>query len=66
MRVDEDTIIGDILDHDPSVQKLFAELDMHCVGCPAARGETLAEACAIHGADSRALIGAINEYLQGK
>jgi hybrid cluster-associated redox disulfide protein len=39
---------------------------MHCLGCSAARGETVAEACAVHGTDADMLVNKINEYLAGK
>ena len=45
------TIIGDILDMDQSTAPYFMEIGMHCLGCPASRGESLEEACAVHGVD---------------
>ena len=29
---------------------------MHCLGCPASRGETIAEACEVHGVDCDVLL----------
>jgi hybrid cluster-associated redox disulfide protein len=60
MEITKDTIIGDILDAKPQAAPFFAEIGMHCLGCPAARGETLAEACAVHGQDADALLEKIN------
>jgi hybrid cluster-associated redox disulfide protein len=54
--ITKDTIIGDILDAAPESAPLFMEIGMHCLGCPAARGETLAEACSVHGVDADELI----------
>jgi hybrid cluster-associated redox disulfide protein len=39
---------------------------MHCLGCPSASGESLAEACAVHGIDVDKLIDELNEYFDGK
>ena len=64
--VTKDTIIGDILDLDQSTAPFFLEMGMHCLGCPAARGETLEQACAVHGVDPEELVQKINEHLQSK
>ena len=34
---------------------------MHCLGCPSSRGETVEEACMVHGVNVEALLSAINE-----
>ena len=39
---------------------------MHCVGCPASQGESLAEACMVHGMDCDTLVASINQYLASK
>jgi len=51
MQINGDIIIGDLLDQNPECEKILLEQGMHCLGCPAARGETLAEACEMHGVD---------------
>jgi len=61
--VTKDMIIGDILDAAPEAAKFFLEIGMHCLGCPAARGETLEEACQVHGQDADALLAKINAHL---
>ena len=61
--VNKNTIIGDILDNDSSCAPFFLEMGMHCLGCPSARGETIAEACAVHGADADALVENLNKAL---
>ena len=35
-------------------------IGMHCLGCPASRGETVAEACMVHGVDVNALLEKLN------
>lgn len=64
--VTKDTIIGDILDVDFEVAPFFLEIGMHCLGCPASRGETIAQACEVHGTDADALIEKLNNYFAQK
>ena len=64
--VTKDTIIGDILDADFEVAPYFLEMGMHCLGCPSARGESIEEACAVHGVDADELVAKLNEFLAGK
>ena len=64
--VTKDSIIGDVLDYDSSVADIFFGIGMHCVGCPASRGETVEQACMVHGVDADALVKEINAYLAGK
>ena len=61
--VTKDTIIGDVLDFDPSTAAYFLQIGMHCLGCPASRGETIEQACAVHGVDMNALLEKINAHL---
>ena len=61
MTVTKDTLIGDILDAAPQTAPFFLEMGMHCLGCPASRGETLEEACAVHGVDVDKLLALVNE-----
>ncbi len=62
MLITKDTIIGDVLRIDPGCGELFLEIGMHCLGCPSATGETIAEACEIHGADADELVAKLNAY----
>ena len=66
MIVTKDSLIGDILDHDVNTARFFFEIGMHCLGCPHSRGESIAEACAVHGTDADELVKKINEYLAAK
>ncbi len=66
MIVTKDTIIGDILDEDFDVAPYFLEIGMHCLGCPASRGETIEQACAVHGTDPEELVSQLNAYFEGK
>ena len=64
--ITKDMLIGDILDADRGTAMFFFEMGMHCLGCPASRGETVEEACMVHGVDPDTLVATINEYLASK
>lgn len=66
MTVTKDTVIGEILDTDFDVAPYFLEIGMHCLGCPASRSETIAEACEVHGTDADALVAKLNAHFAGK
>ncbi len=61
--VTKDMIIADVLDNYPETAPLFLEIGMHCLGCPSARGESVEQACMVHGADVDALIEKINALI---
>lgn len=64
MTVNKDTLIGDILDADRTTAPYFLEMGMHCLGCPSARGESLEDACAVHGVDCEELVKKLNAHLE--
>ena len=66
MKVTKTTLIGDILDFDVETAKFFFEIGMHCLGCPHSRGESIEDACAVHGTDADELVKKINDYLESK
>ena len=66
MKVTKDTLIGDILDFDVETAQFFFEIGMHCLGCPHSRGESIEDACIVHGTDADALVNKINEFLASK
>jgi len=63
MQVTKQSIIGDVLDNAPETAQFFFEIGMHCLGCPSARGESIEQACAVHGTDADALVAKINAFL---
>ncbi len=65
-QITKNTLIGDILDMDRTTAPYFLEMGMHCLGCPSARGESLEQACAVHGVDADELVAKINAHLAGK
>ena len=58
--ITKDTIIGDILDIAPETAPLFLSIGMHCLGCPSSRGETVEQACMVHGVNVDELLEKIN------
>ena len=66
MTITKDTIIGDILDADFDVAPFFLEMGMHCLGCPSARGESVGEACSVHGGDPDELVAKLNAHFEAK
>lgn len=66
MVVTKDTIIGDVLDFDRTTAEFFLAIGMHCLGCPSSRGETIEQACMVHGNDCGDLVQKLNEHLAAK
>ena len=66
MKVTKDSIIGDVLDMAPDTAVYFFEIGMHCLGCPSARGESIEQACAVHGTDVDELVAKLNEHFANK
>ena len=66
MKVTKDMIIMDVLKMDMDTAKFFLEMGMHCLGCPSASGESIEQACMVHGADADKLVADINEFLKSK
>ena len=65
-KIEKTTIIGDVLDIAPETAPLFMAIGMHCLGCPASRGETVEEACAVHGVDVDEFLKHLNAFDEGK
>lgn len=63
IEIKKDTIIGDILDVAPQTAPIFLSIGMHCLGCPSSRGETVEEACMVHGVDADEFLDALNAFL---
>lgn len=66
MVVTKNTKIGDILDADKGAAPFFLNMGMHCLGCPSARNESIAQACMVHGVDVDDLIEELNNYFLTK
>ena len=66
MAIDKDMLIGDLIQVDDSIAPILMRAGMHCLGCPASQGESLEEACMVHGIDCDTLVSQIYEILSSK
>ncbi len=66
MKITKETVIGEVLDFNPDTAQFFFEIGMHCLGCPHSRGESIEEACMVHGTDAAALVDKLNAFLGNK
>lgn len=64
--VTKDMIIGELILIDKGIIPILMQAGMHCIGCPSSQGETLEEACMVHGMDADELLKDINDYLASK
>ena len=58
--IEKTMLIGELLNEYPEKADILLAAGMHCLGCPAAQGESLEEACAVHGIDVEALVEKLN------
>ncbi|MDD6211813.1 MAG: DUF1858 domain-containing protein [Clostridiales bacterium] len=65
-KVTKEMLIGEIINMDINIVPILMGAGMHCVGCPSSQGESLDEACMVHGIETETLVNAINEYLAAK
>lgn len=61
--INKEMIIADILGVNANLAGILMASGMHCIGCPSAQGESLEEACLVHGIDVDVLVERLNEYL---
>ena len=66
MKLTKQTTMGEMLEYDMGIAYILMQCGMHCVGCPSSIGESLEEACAVHGLDVDVVLSSIQEYLQGR
>ena len=59
-----DMTLGDIMQQKPEIIPILMEAGMHCISCPAAMMETLAEASIVHGIPVDELMKYIKESLE--
>lgn len=65
-KVTKDMIIADILKLDRGTVPILLSIGMHCLGCPSSSGESLEDACAIHGIDVDQIVKELNDFLETK
>mgnify|MGYP001852551116 CR=1 FL=1 len=66
MKISKDMTIGELIRLDQNIIAILMRAGMHCIGCPSAQGESLAEAVMVHGIDADVLEAQINDYLSSK
>ena len=64
--ITKDMTIGEILKQNPNSAAVLMGAGMHCLGCPASRGESIEDACAVHGTDPDKLVAELNAFIAGK
>jgi len=64
--VNKSMSIGEVLRLDRNTAPIFMAFGMHCLGCPHATAESIADACAAHGTDAEALVAKLNEFFESK
>jgi hydrid cluster protein-associated redox disulfide domain len=62
MQITKETTMGQMLEYDMGIAYILMQCGMHCVGCPSSIGESLEEACAVHGLDADLVLEQIKEY----
>lgn len=63
-QISKDTTIGELLMVFPEAAPILMEIGMHCLGCPASQGESIAEAAMVHGIDAELLMEKINAAMK--
>ena len=66
MEITKATTMGEMLQFDMGIAYVLMEAGMHCVGCPSSIGESLEEACMVHGLNADEVMANIQEYLNAK
>ena len=59
--ITKDMLIFEILEMKPEAAEILTEAGMHCLGCPASAGESLEEACMVHGIDVEEVLEQLNK-----
>ena len=62
MEITKDTLIGEMLEYDMGIAYVLMQCGMHCVGCPSSIGESLEEACFVHGLNVEDVLVNIHAY----
>lgn len=65
-KISEKMTIGEVAQKYPKAIFVFLDFGLHCVGCQAAAGETIAEACLAHGIELKDFLAALNKAIEKK
>lgn len=66
MEITKKTTMGEMLNYDIGIARILMMSGMHCVGCPSSVGESLDDACLVHGLDADQVLAEIQKYLAEK
>ncbi len=66
MLITKQTTMGEMLQYDMGIAYVLMQAGMHCVGCPSSIGESLEEACVVHGLNADEVLASIQEYLASR
>ncbi len=66
MQITKETTMGQMLEYDMGIAYVLMQCGMHCVGCPSSIGESLEEACLVHGLNADVVMTQIEEYLASR
>ena len=66
MKITKQTTMGEMLEYDMGIAYILMQSGMHCVGCPSSIGESLEQACEVHGLDADEVLQSIPDYLATK
>ena len=61
--VTKDTIISEVMMNAPETAPKFQAIGMHCLGCAMATGESVEQACIVHGIDPDAFLADLNAFI---
>ena len=57
-----DMTIAEVMALNPNLAPTFFEYGMHCLSCPVASAESIAQAAEVHGIDANELLAKLNEF----
>ena len=66
MTISKEMSIGQVVNADPGCARILMEFGMHCLWCPSATAESLADACMVHGTNVDELVDQLNQYFAEK
>ena len=62
--ITSDMSIASVMRLDPEVAPVFLSYGMHCLYCPHASAESIAEASLVHGVDADAFLAQVNRFIE--
>lgn len=66
MEITKETTMGEMLEYDRGIAYILMQSGMHCFGCPSSIGESLEQACEVHGLNADEVLQSIMGYLAAK